>query len=305
MDKQITKQWAKKVGGLTWKAAKTAQSKIRQQLSWREQALNTPQWQCHASTHVGKVRKNNEDAYYIAELAQGAVLMLVADGVGGQNAGEVASRMVCDTFAHYVAENAFETVLNTPQTTAAVLKVITHEAHRAIALNAKANPSRKGMASTLIAAVVYENVVTWIQVGDSRLYHLSQGQLNQISTDQTVARALFETGRIDQAALAKHPQRNVLEFAMGLETPEAPIEPRSGHFTLALGDSLLLCSDGVTDMINDAQLQHTLLDQTALKTTVASITKQALNNGGKDNTTLVLAQRLNTEQTAESEQTHG
>lgn len=246
-----------------------------------------------ALTDVGRVRQNNEDAFFTAPVTgwPGAYLLLVADGVGGKDYGELASAIAVDTFT---------TLNNSGKLAAArdeamadmVLSMAALRAHKAIAAHAHANPQCQGMACTLTLVVVQANSGYLLQVGDSRCY-LFNGRLQQLSQDQTLAAVLLKQGRISAAEAAQHPDRNVLHQALGVEAINEPLQPVVSRFQWQSPDILLLCSDGLSDMLSDAELSAVLASSQAsnLKSTARQLLQQALAAGGRDNITLILAQQ--------------
>ncbi|BDX06381.1 PP2C family protein-serine/threonine phosphatase [Planctobacterium marinum] len=241
-----------------------------------------------ASTHVGKVRQNNEDALLHLPVAgtEHCSLALVSDGVGGKEYGEVASGMTVDIFKSLVTEGKLaitaDVNMRTPMLDMAVRRV-----HQDIAAASTKNKDYSGMACTAVAVIADEHRVGWVNVGDSRLYHFSKGQLQQITEDQTVARCLFNEGRISEAELTNHPDKNTLMYCLGVESVNNPIEPQTGTFDWQPGDILLLCSDGLTDMVNDEKIAE-LLTNNIPEGSVAALIDAALNAGGKDNITIVV-----------------
>lgn len=246
-------------------------------------------WKIAGESNVGKVRTNNEDALLIEPLPHGLILMLVADGVGGHNAGEIASQMVCDAFQQFIAKGVLEDAGDAPETWAALMLAIIHEAHRSVAEESLANEERRGMASTVIALIADERQAAWAQVGDSRLYLYRKGELEQVTHDQTVTRALVESGRLSEEEAQTHSQRNVLEHAIGLESSEQPLEPLSGTLPLQPEDQILLCTDGLTDLVANSEIAKVVKHaEIAADERVSLLVEQALAAGGRDNITMVL-----------------
>ncbi|MGL1889189.1 MAG: protein phosphatase 2C domain-containing protein [Reichenbachiella sp.] len=243
-----------------------------------------------SQTHVGKVRKNNEDSFFSAELNNKPAhyIALVSDGVGGKEFGEVASQTTVDVFSELVSKGKLDIAVDI-NIREAMLEMSTRRAHMAIAEKGKVDKSLSGMSCTLVAVLIDKTTVGFVNVGDSRLYYYSEGELFQISEDQTVARALLQDGRIQAADLPDHPDRNVLQHALGVEAVNHPIEPQTSTFTWQQGDKLILCSDGLTDMLSDTEITATMskFNGDAL---VEQLVNQALAAGGRDNITIVLCE---------------
>ncbi len=221
------------------------------------------------------------------------MLVLVADGLGGHQAGEVAS-------AHAVAE--FERMAKAgefaPRGEAAAwreqLVGAARHVHTVIEDDAWRNTDRLGMATTVIAALLTPNGGALLQVGDSRAYHWQRtargGVLQPMTIDQTVAGVLFAAGKIDRDEYANHPERNQLTQCLGFENWDDPLSPIAKDFDLSPGDRLLLCSDGLTDMVDDAGVASILAANPSVDEAVAALRDAALDAGGHDNVTLVLAE---------------
>jgi protein phosphatase len=244
------------------------------------------QW--NGLSNVGSVRANNEDNYYVTDIGDDVALVLVADGVGGNASGEVASKMVSDTFAQLVADNKFAAAIDVPSIRGSLLDVSAHKIHSNVAKESIANPQHKGMATTLTAAIVSDTSLHLLQVGDSRCYCLRAGQLQQLSVDQTVAQSLVSEGKINAADIATHPDRNVLLQCLGLESANNPFEPVLSEFAMQAGDKILLCSDGLTDMANDNAIEKVLTTASNPVDACEQLINIAIAGGGKDNITVVV-----------------
>ncbi len=246
----------------------------------------------YGTTHLGRVRTNNEDSYVILPVAHERLLVAVMDGVGGQNAGEVASSIAAGCITNIVDKGVFDGLTEDASTWSSALQAMAFKAHRAIAVDARDNEEqRKGMACTLTIALVGSHAFAFTQVGDSRLYKHANGQLAQVSRDQTVTNALIESGRLNLEDALHHPDRNKLEFALGLESADNPLQPEEGFGALAPGDSLLLCSDGLTDMVEDTFINKQFNGGGNSLAVTHALVKKALSEGGKDNITVITVQR--------------
>ena len=246
-------------------------------------------------SHVGRVRSDNEDNILLLALDDDCLLAAVADGVGGQDAGEVASGLACLTVKKIVKDGGIQSLGYDPEAITGVLTVMVHEAHRAIGLDARKHPERHRMACTLTLALLTRNTVVYAHVGDSRLYRMHSDRLQQISTDQTVAVALMESGRITREEAANHPKRNVLEHALGLESVDNPLVVQKGSVALNEGDGLLVCSDGLTDMVPDEQIAMLLRQTGNSRKQVDLLINAALEAGGKDNVSVICINQTATE----------
>jgi len=256
-----------------------------------------------AITHLGRVRKNNEDAYLVSALdgeeplvnalapalgtCHAGLLVAVADGMGGAATGEIASReglssVAMTLFGHwgrFPAEEAQEIHL---------LRALRHaaeEASAAVLRYADAERASRGMGSTLTAAVLWKGHAYFAQVGDSRAYLFRQGQFVQVTQDQTLVREMIDAGSLTPEQARVHPQRSMITQALGCPSP---IEAVLGRVALRRGDRLLLCSDGLTGEVVDSRLQEFLALGQASAPTLELMVDEALQAGGRDNITALL-----------------
>jgi protein phosphatase len=226
-----------------------------------------------AVSHVGLVRDGNEDSGFA-----GPYLQLVADGVGGAAAGEVASA----TTAYVVsALLAAEPDADVPTQ----LQRAVREAHLQLRAGVARRPERAGMATTLTAVAAHENRFHLVHVGDSRAYVLRDGDLTRITVDHTLVQSLVDEGSLSEEAAQHFAYRSVVLRAVNGETPT---EPEVREVGLRAGDRLLLCSDGLTDLVPDAAIQAAL--RVAEREAAADrLVEAALRAGGRDNVTCLVA----------------
>ena len=242
-----------------------------------------------ARSEIGHARENNEDKFDFYEpdeqplLAARGSVYLVCDGMGGHNAGQIASELAAKQFLH-----AYYHLGGTAQEAArhAIL-----QAHHYIAEMASKIPSRYGMGTTLTALILKQDEGILTHVGDSRCYRLREGVFEQLSRDHTLVARLVEQGIITPEQARYHPQRNVIRQAVGVADPSEPLEPDIETFALQAGDLYLLCSDGLTDMVDDAEIEAILREEPPTRA-AWRLVDRALANGGRDNITVVLVQIL-------------
>jgi len=224
-------------------------------------------------SHVGLVRGNNEDAAFV-----GPYCVLVADGVGGGAAGEVASA----TAAYAVAATAN---LMPGQDPSAVLTAGIRLAHAQLQAGVEADPTREGMATTLTAVLTDGTRFTLAHLGDSRGYVFRDGRLTRVTRDHTYVQDLVDQGLLDSEEVLEHPWRNVVMRTVSGTRDE---EPDLLDLQLVPGDRLLLASDGLTDLVGDPELENTLVTRSD-DDAVAGLIAAALSRGGRDNVTCVVA----------------
>jgi len=242
-----------------------------------------------ARSEIGHARENNEDKFDFYEpdeeplLAARGSVYLVCDGMGGHNAGQIASELAAKQFLH-----AYYHLGGTAQEAArhAIL-----QAHHYIAEMASKIPSRYGMGTTLTALILKQDEGILAHVGDSRCYRLREGAFEQLSRDHTLVAHLAAQGILTPEQAKYHPQRNVIRQAVGVADPSEPLEPDIETFALQAGDLYLLCSDGLTDMVDDAEIEAILRDEPPTRA-AWRLVDRALANGGRDNITVVLVQIL-------------
>ncbi len=224
---------------------------------------------------VGRQRDANEDNYVLA-----SPLFAVADGMGGAQAGEVASRTAADVFEGPPGHAA-----SGEQGPEHLLTELTREANRRIFEMAQADPSRRGMGTTLTAAMVWPEGVSVGHVGDSRAYRLRDGGLEQLTHDHSLVAELQRSGQLTAEGAEHHPQRSIITRALG---PEPDVEVDAHTHAARAGDVYLLCSDGLTGMVSDSEMESILRGVETLDAAAESLVRAANQNGGKDNITVVL-----------------
>ncbi len=228
-----------------------------------------------AATHQGMVRKNNEDAVYPDSSGEsdGPVTLMVADGMGGHVAGEVASRL---------AVNAAASVDLGPGDRVAA-------GNRAIREEVAREPDLEGMGTTLtLVTLTPEGIAHFAHVGDSRGYLLRDDELQQVTQDHTVAAEYVALGRISAGEASAHPQRHMLTRTLGL-TRFVNIDER--EIDLKAGDRILLCSDGLTEMVPDSRIAATLTGPTP-EEVVWNLVEMANAAGGVDNISVIVIDAL-------------
>ena len=224
-------------------------------------------------SHVGLVRAGNEDSAFV-----GPTCVLVADGVGGAEAGEVASA----TTAYAVAATALMRADDDPAT---VLREAVATAQAQLGAGVLADPSRSGMATTLTAVLTDGATFALAHLGDSRGYVYRDGELTRVTRDHTYVQELLDEGRVDVAGAAVHPWRNVV---MRTVNGEHPGEADITALHLVPGDRLLLASDGLTDLVDEVVIAEILADRSDDEA-VEALVAAALGRGGRDNITCVVA----------------
>lgn len=228
--------------------------------------------QVAAVTDPGRVRRRNEDAFVCEP-----PLFAVADGMGGAQAGEVASRLAAAAFREYRGADALSAE--------ARLRAIIEEANRRIYARASSDPHASGMGTTVTAALVTGSEVAVGHVGDSRCYLLRGGALAQLTEDHSFVADLVRSGRLTPEEAEIHPQRSVITRALGTD-PAVAVDT----FTVEArpGDVFLLCSDGLTSMVDEEAVLQAIREQPTLEAAARALIDAANRAGGEDNITVVL-----------------
>ena len=221
-------------------------------------------------TDTGRQRNANEDSYFAK-----APVFAVADGMGGAQAGEVASR---------IAAGAFEQGVDAETPPESQLEQIAQDANREIHELAQKDSSRAGMGTTLTSALVRDDEVALAHVGDSRGYVLRDGELKRLTKDHSLVEELRRSGRLTDEQAEEHPQRSIITRALG---PEPKVNVDTMTVPAKDGDVFLLCSDGLTTMVSDEKIQEILSSARSLRSAVSKLVDAANSGGGRDNITAV------------------
>jgi serine/threonine protein phosphatase PrpC len=222
-------------------------------------------------TDVGRQRRSNEDSSF----ASGPVFV-VADGMGGAQAGEVASQMVVEAFTEGLPEDG------TPEER---LSVVVQRANHEIHARSRSDAASAGMGTTVTAAYLDEDSVALAHVGDSRAYLLRDGELARLTEDHSLVEELLRGGKLTEEEALEHPQRSVITRALGIEPI---VEIDTWTYPLRPGDVVLLCSDGLTSMLSEQRVQQLLLEAADLAEAGDRLIAEANAAGGRDNITVVL-----------------
>ena len=238
-----------------------------------------------ASTETGLVRKNNQDAFYVSP-EHG--LVVVADGMGGHNGGEIASELAVQAIAENLQQQPWEE--NTDEMQILLkLGAAVERANQLIRQKALSNPELAGMGTTVVAALFIQGRVFMAHVGDSRIYRLRDNNLQQLTKDHSLVQQLVDSGTFINVSEAEAAGigSNVLTRGLGIEDQ---VEVDVSDDILQAGDLFLFCSDGLTAMLHDNDLERLIQHyQKDLETAVERLVVGAMSAGGLDNITVVLA----------------
>ncbi|RIK00467.1 MAG: Stp1/IreP family PP2C-type Ser/Thr phosphatase [Armatimonadetes bacterium] len=255
---------------------------IEATLEWPELQV-VPKVTIACKTDLGLVRENNEDKfeYFLPEdsarLAARGLLFVVCDGMGGHEAGQIASELASKRFIEGYMSNASPSA-------AVALRDAVRSANRIVHDVATAIPSRRGMGTTLSALALVQRSAWVAQVGDSRVYRLREGELEALTTDHTWVQETVDSGAMTQEEAEAHPYRHMLTRAIGTDRN---VEPDVFEFDLLPGDVFLLCSDGLTNHVPENVIAERL-GLEGVSDACASLIQQALAGGGSDNATALV-----------------
>jgi len=229
------------------------------------------------ATETGRVRQQNEDNFCICP---DIGLFALADGMGGHQAGEIASRLATQKLADFI-----QTHLELYSDQETLLTSGIQEINHQIYLISQQNKRYRGMGTTLTAALIQNNHLYLAHIGDSRLYLIRREYIKQLTEDHTVVQNLVTGGTISADQARTHPKRHILTRALGVDLN---VEADISKITLRTQDKILLCTDGLTNHVTLEEIHHLVSNATEVKQAVHSLTKMALERGGADNITVIL-----------------
>ncbi len=236
----------------------------------------------YGATDVGMVRSNNQDAFKNTVLAENTVLSVVCDGMGGANAGNIASKMAIEIITDYIV-NAYGPNL-TSLSVENLLRTAISSANLEIFSTANKVEEYKGMGTTVVAALIHDGIACIAHVGDSRAYLVKSDGITQITRDHSVIQDLIESGQLTKEEARFHPKKNVITRAVGtLEDIIIDFDE------LKIGDGVvLLCTDGLTNMLSDEEILQIFFEN-ELEKTADMLIKSANEKTSNDNVTVTLA----------------
>lgn len=241
--------------------------------------------QSWAITDRGNVRSQNQDAYRIEKLERSTYLFVVCDGMGGAKSGNIASSLAVDVFVqemqfHYHGGMDEDTV-------GQVVERAIKKANFTVFDQAKQFPEFQGMGTTLVAALVRGRHLTVANVGDSRCYRITHEDIHPITTDHSLAQLMYQRGELTAEQLRVFPGKNYITRAIGTEST---VQCDIFHKELERGDCILLCSDGLTNLLDDQEILFEVVHGVSKNNCCERLLNITKNRGAPDNVTVVLAQ---------------
>lgn len=233
-------------------------------------------------THVGMRRETNQDYMYTSEIPVGNLpnLFLVADGMGGHAAGDYASRFTVEKVVDYARQSA-------KREPVAILRAAVKEANELLLAQASTDPQKEGMGTTLVAAIVDNDRLYVANVGDSRLYVLNQEKIVQITRDHSLVEEMVRLGEMDKEEAKDHPDKHIITRAIGVF---ADVHVDFFETAIKPGDIILMCSDGLTNMVDDESIRQIVRGQRDIAERTEKLIETANRNGGRDNITVVIVE---------------
>lgn len=234
----------------------------------------------YAITDIGRKRQLNQDFIYLSETPIGNLpnVFIVADGMGGHNAGDYASRYAVETVVEEIGAS-FE------KNPVKIMGRAIDKANAMIRQRAREDVSLNGMGTTMVIATCMGKYLEVANVGDSRLYVVHENRIEQVTQDHSLVEEMVRMGGIDRASARNHPDKNIITRAIGARDY---IEADFFNLELQTGDMILLCSDGLTNMIEDDIIYRILTNGRSLKNRVEELVETANQNGGKDNISVIV-----------------
>ncbi len=232
-------------------------------------------------TDIGRVRKLNQDYVFASEQALGNLpnLFIVADGMGGHNAGDYASKHAVEIMKAEI-ERSFE------KSPVKILRKAIQAANDYIRQKAGEDESLRGMGTTVVAATCLgDRYLEVANVGDSRLYIVSNDKIEQITRDHSLVEEMVRMGGIDRESARIHPDKNIITRAVGVE---AAVEADFYNVELERGDTVLLCSDGLTNMLEDEEIRMIMGSREGVEEKAEELVRAANDNGGRDNIAVII-----------------
>lgn len=239
-----------------------------------------------ATSDVGKARELNEDYFYISYPDERVQLFIVADGMGGYNGGEVASHMAVDAAKNYIISN-FEDTSKEKEAMLDLVKNSTQYANMIVYEKAQSREELSKMGTTLDVCMVYQNKAFISHVGDSRIYRLRKEFFRKLTKDHSYVQQLVDEGKITKEESVNHPEKNMLMKALGV-TPF--IESDSMVKGFMKNDVILMCSDGLTNMVTEENIKQIIRENPTDATKM--LVQKANDMGGKDNVTAVIIRNV-------------
>lgn len=240
----------------------------------------------YGKSDIGIAREMNQDYYYISDDKNEIKLYILADGMGGYKGGEIASQLAVTSARNYIENNFKET----PKDKSSLIQLIgssVEYANMVVYEKAKENSELEGMGTTLEICLIYNNKAYIAHIGDSRIYRIRKEFMRKITKDHSYVQKLVEDGTITKEEAATHPKKNMLMKALGCN---AFVEPDVTIKGFLKGDTLIICSDGLTNMVNQEEIYN--IATSKFEYAPNELIEKANKNGGYDNITVIIIRNI-------------
>lgn len=234
----------------------------------------------YSITDIGRKRQLNEDCVFALEHPVGSLpnLFVVADGMGGHKAGEYASHEAVEIMRDSIGRSRE----NTPER---IFKEAVYAANREIFQDSEVSPEHEGMGTTVVACSVVGKRLCTVNVGDSRLYVVNEREIRQITMDHSLVEQMIREGILDRDRARTHPQKNIITRAVGVSSS---VQADFFEVELQEGDRILMCSDGLSNMLEDGEMMMIINSLGSLEEKARMLIDAANGNGGRDNISVIL-----------------
>lgn len=234
-------------------------------------------------TSIGLQRTHNEDYFHIGKKLPGnATWCVICDGMGGANAGQIASKTAGELISKHIEDNYFNGIDIKQMLNNAIIN-----ANAEIFVDSKENKSHEGMGTTVVIAFFVNNKAIIAHVGDSRAYIVSPTEIEAVTTDHSVVQTLIDDGKISVAEAREHPQKNIITRALGVNPT---VKADFNSVTVGPDEILLLCTDGLSSLVEDKEIQELMINND-FEQLPELLVERANQSGGVDNTTVIVARQ--------------
>ena len=240
----------------------------------------------YGKSDIGKTREMNQDAYYISESSSEVKLYILADGMGGYKGGEIASKLAIKCTKSYIENNFKET----PKDKDSLIQLVASSmeyANMVVYEKSKEDPDLEGMGTTLEICLVYNNRAFIAHVGDSRIYRIRKEFMRKLTKDHSYVQKLVEDGTITKEEADRHPKKNMLMKALGCN---AFVEPDVTIKGFLKGDTIIICSDGLTNMLTQEEIYNIATNK--FEYAPSDLIEKANKKGGYDNITVIIIRNI-------------
>ena len=235
-----------------------------------------------AKSDIGKAREMNQDAYYASQPSENVGLYILADGMGGYNGGEIASRLAVTATKNYIETN-FSKIEHNKEALKDLVKNAIEYANMVVYEKSKERPELEGMGTTIEVALAYNNRVYIGHIGDSRIYRIRKGFMRRLTVDDSYVQKLVKDGTITKEQAVHHPKKNMLTKALGCISF---VEPEVSVKGFLKDDILVITSDGLTNMVSEEEIYKVVKEDIYLAT--ETLINKANKAGGVDNITVII-----------------